>query len=147
MRTPLLSGLLVLLAACDPAREVRLQVVNDSQEKQVDITVRCDGKLVLDTLVAKYKSADDRLRRRLYLRPGLHRIVAESRQQRTRLDTTISTAETNVLGITFRYDSLGPRTQKTYFADGAAGEITFPAFYVRRSFRLFQFQTRGRLQP
>ncbi|UOQ55050.1 hypothetical protein [Hymenobacter cellulosivorans] len=144
---PLSSILLLLLASCDPAPPVQLLVTNDSQVPQVGIRVECDGQLVLDTVVSKYRSRADQLRRELRLRPGPHRVVAEARGQRTRLDTLISTAETNVLGLTFRFDSLAPRSRKTYFADGAEGEITFPAFYQPRSFRLYQFQAAEPLRP
>ncbi|MCB2379623.1 hypothetical protein LGH70_18650 [Hymenobacter sp. BT635] len=147
MRTWLSLLFFLLAAGCSPTELVRLQVVNDSQEKVVDLTVRCDGETVFDTLVAQYKTTDDRLSRYLRLPPGPHRVVAESRQQRTRLDTIINTTGRNVLGVTFRYDSIAAKTRKTYFADGAEGEITFPAFYVRRSFRLYQFQARDLQQP
>ncbi|TGE23330.1 hypothetical protein [Hymenobacter metallicola] len=142
MRKPCFVPLLLLLAACTSPEPVRLQVVNDSQEKAVAIVVRCDGATVLDTVVAKFRTGADRLIRHLPLQPGLHRIEAEARGQRTRLDTTITTVGTNVLGLTFRFDSLAARVQTTYYADGAEGEVTFPAFYVRRSFRLYQYQAR-----
>ncbi|UOQ74295.1 hypothetical protein [Hymenobacter cellulosilyticus] len=147
MPTRLFLLLLLFTTRCDSTTPVQLRVTNDSQLRQVGIRVECDGQLVLDTLVSKYRSSADQLRRELRLRPGPHRIVAQARGQRTRLDTLISTAETNVLGLTFRFDSLAPRSQKTYFADGAEGEITFPAFYQPRSFRLFQFQARDLQRP
>jgi hypothetical protein len=139
--------LLLLLSSCNDPKLVRLQVVNDSQEKQVNIAVRCDERTVFDTLVSRFKTSDDRLSRYLHLRPGPHHIVAEARGQHTRLDTIINTTGTNVLGLTFRFDSIGARPQKTYFADGAPGEITFPSFYQRRSFHLYQFQARAPLRP
>ncbi|MCB2408609.1 hypothetical protein [Hymenobacter lucidus] len=135
------------LSGCHRGELVRLQVVNDSQEKLVDIAVFCDGKRLADTLVPKYRSPADRLNYYLRLPPGPHRIVALSQGQHTRLDTSLNTTGSNVLGVTFRYDSLAPRHQKTYFADGAEGEITFPAFHIPRRFRVYQFQTAQPLRP
>lgn len=138
---------LFFTASCAPTTPVQVLVTNDSQLPQVGIRVECDGQLVLDTVVSKYRSRADQLRRELHLRPGPHRVVAEARGQHTRLDTLINSDETNVLGLTFRFDSLAPRSRKTYFADGAEGEITFPAFYQPRSFRLYQFRTAEPLRP
>ncbi|TGE25724.1 hypothetical protein E5K00_11190 [Hymenobacter aquaticus] len=147
MRNLLPLLFLPALAGCHDPALVRLQVVNDSQEQAVAIAVRCDGRLVFDTVVARYRTTDDRLSRYLRLAPGPHRLAVEARGQRTHLDTLLNTVGTNVLGVTFRYDSLPARTRTTYFADGAEGEITFPAFYVRRSFRVYQFQTSQPLRP
>ncbi|TGE17551.1 hypothetical protein [Hymenobacter elongatus] len=141
----------LLAAACtgptDTTRLVLLRVANDSQEKQVPIQVLCDGKSVLDTVVAKYKTADDRLVRHLVLPVGRHRIQAVCRPLHARLDTIISTSGHNVLGLTFRYDSIEATPQKTYFADGSEGEIVFPSLYIPPGFVLYQFQSKEPLQP
>lgn len=142
---PLLA--LLVLGSCHDAELVRLQVVNDSQEQLVDIAVFCDGQRLADTLVPRYRGPADRLTYYRRLPPGPHRLVALSRGQHTRLDTSLNTTGSNVLGVTFRYDSLAPRPQKTYFADGAEGEITFPAFHIPRGFRVYQFQTSRPLRP